>query len=104
MAYKLIITDEAEERIDNRLQYLLFELKNETAAKHFLDCISEIYDVIEEKPYVYAESKDKLLSMMGYHEATFSDMNYKLIYRIEDDVIYVMGVFNDLENHIKKLR
>ena len=63
----------------------------------------KIYENIEDNPYIYEQSKDKLLSMMGYHEATFSDMNYKLIYRIEEDTIFEMGVFNDLQDHVKKL-
>ena len=103
MAYKLVITDEGEERIDEQLHYILFELENENAAKHYLDCIEKIYENIEINPYIYEQSKDKLLSMMGYHEATFSDMNYKLIYRIEENTIFVMGVFNDLQDYEKKL-
>ena len=69
MAYKLVVTDEGEERIDEQLQYILFELENENAAKHYLDCIEKIYENIEDNPYIYEQSKDKLLSMMGYHEA-----------------------------------
>lgn len=104
MAYKLIITNEGEDRIDSHIQHLLFKLSNESAAIHFLNSIDLLYKIIEDNPYVYAISKDALLASMGYHEATFPDMNYKLIYRIEDDVVYVMGVFNDLENHVDKLR
>lgn len=35
MAYKLVVTNEGEERIDEQLQYILFELENENAAKHY---------------------------------------------------------------------
>lgn len=104
MVYNLIITDEGESCIDNQLQYILFKLENMQAAKHFTDSIEIIYDNIEKNPYSYAECKDRILAMMGYHEAVFADMNYKLIYRIEENDIYVMGVYNDRENYVRKLR
>lgn len=104
MAYRLVITNEAEERIESRLQYILIELRNESAAIHYIESIETIYNIIESNPYVYALCRDNILGMMGYREAVFSDMNYKLIYRIEDNTVYVMGVFNDLEDHYNKLK
>ena len=44
MAYKLIVTERADELLDNILQYLIYQLKNEQAAAHLLDEINNIYD------------------------------------------------------------
>lgn len=39
MAYRLIITDRAEELLDQLVSHILFKFKNEPAAKHLLDGI-----------------------------------------------------------------
>lgn len=44
MEYKLIITERAEELLDGLVHHLLYQLKNEQAAKHLLDEIEKIYN------------------------------------------------------------
>lgn len=43
MAYKLTITEHADELPDNLLYHLLFRLKNEQAAQHLLSGIENVY-------------------------------------------------------------
>ncbi len=40
MAYKLIITERADELLDNLIHHLIYRLKNEQAARHLLDGIN----------------------------------------------------------------
>ena len=40
MAYNLIITDRADEMIDEKVNYLLIKFKNQQAASHLLNGIS----------------------------------------------------------------
>lgn len=42
MVYNLILTDRADELIDERVNYLIMKLKNPQAATHLLDEISGI--------------------------------------------------------------
>lgn len=39
MDYKLVISEHANELLDNLVYYLLYRLKNEQAARHLLDGI-----------------------------------------------------------------
>ena len=41
MAYKLIITEKAEEHLDNHVHHLIYKLKNNQAAVHLLDSIGD---------------------------------------------------------------
>ena len=50
MAYKLIVTQRADELIDRLTAYLVINLKNPGAASHFLDEIETIYNRLEENP------------------------------------------------------
>ena len=103
MAYNLIITERADELIDRLTAYLLNNLKNPDAAAHFLDELDTIYNRLEENPCQFAESKDKYLFMRGYRDALFKEMNYRVIFRVDEQSVYVLGVFHTLEDYARKL-
>ena len=103
MIYNLVITDRADELIDASVSYIVNKLKNPQAAVHLLDGISEIYDRLEENPYQFGDAKDDYLKNRGYKEALVSDMQYKIVFRIDDNTVYVVGLFHDLEDYPTKV-
>ena len=103
MAYNLIITERADELTDHLTAYLLNNLKNPDAASRFLDELEIIYNRLEDNPYQFAESKDKYLAMRGYRDALFQEMNYRVIFRVDEQSVYVLGVFHTLEDYARKL-
>ncbi len=103
MAYNLVITDRAEDLVDNCLLYLVKSLNNMQAAQHFLSDIETVYERLRDNPYQYADSKDEYLRGKGCKEAIFPEMNYKVIYKVGKETVYVVGVYNDLENHTAKI-
>lgn len=103
MAYKLIITEHADELLDNILQYLIYQLKNEQAASHLLDEIDNIYDRLEENPLQFPVSRDTYLENKGYHEAACRQMNYTIIFCVGLGVVNIAGIFHQLERYWKKL-
>ncbi len=103
MAYNLIITQRADEQVDRLTAYLITHLKNPRAATHFLDELDAIYNRLEENPYQFAESKDEYLFMRGYRDALFQEMNYHVVFRVDEQFVYVLGVFHTLEDYARKL-
>ena len=103
MAYNLIITERTDELIDSSIYYIINKLNNPQAAKHLLDGISKLYDSLEDNPYQFPDSMDEFLKRRGYKEALVSDMQYKLIFRIEDNAVYIVGLFHDLEDYVSKV-
>lgn len=103
MAYDLIITDHADELLDRLIYYLVYKLKNKQAAIHLFDGIEKIYSRLRENPYQFPDSRDVYLKQMGYKEAVVADMDYLLVFKIEDKGIYVLGIFHQLENYRNKL-
>lgn len=99
MHYKLIITDRADELIDERVNHLINRLKNQQAAGHLLDGIDKLYDRLEDNPFQFAECRDPFLKSREYKEAVISDMDYIMIFRIEENTVYVLGFFHQLENY-----
>ncbi|MGN0353706.1 MAG: type II toxin-antitoxin system RelE/ParE family toxin [Muricoprocola sp.] len=84
MAYNLIITEKAEELLDKLVYHLVYILKNDQAAAHLFDSVEEIYDRLGENPYQFPESRDANLKRLGYREAVLADMNYVIVFRIEE--------------------
>lgn len=103
MAYRLIITEHADKLIDNIMYHLLSRLKNEQAAKHLLDGITNIYDRLEENPQQFPFSRDSYLASKGYHEAIVPQMDYIVVFDVQADIVNVVGVFHQLENYQRKL-
>ena len=56
MAYKLNVTEHADELLDNLMYHLIYRLKNKQAAKHLLDCIDVIYDRLAINPFQFSLS------------------------------------------------
>lgn len=103
MAYKLVITEHADKLLDNLIHHLLYQLKNEQAAKHLLDGIENIYERLEKNPLQFPLSRDTYLANKGYHEAIVPQMDYVIVFDIKTDVVNVIGIFHQLENHQSKI-
>ena len=104
MTYKLIITEKAEGLLDNLVCYLLYNLKNKSAAKHLLDEVEMVYKRLEEKPYQFTECKDEYLSFVGYREAHLYSMKYTIVFYVEDSEVHVSGIYHNLELYSGKIR
>ena len=39
----------------------------------------------------------------GYHEIYFEKMSYHVVFCITDEVVFIVGVFHDLEDYAKKV-
>ena len=87
MHYKLVVTDEMDRLLDERVGYLIKEFKSNQAASHLLDGIEEIYDYLETNPEIYRESQDPFMRAFHYREAKVNGMDYILVYKILDDTI-----------------
>ena len=103
MAYKLNVTEHADELLDRLIYHLIYRLKNEQAAKHLLDSMEVIYDRLEVNPFQSPECRDVYLAKKGYREAVMPQMNYLIIYDVRGHAVNVVGIFHQLENYQNKL-
>lgn len=103
MAYNLVVTEKAEDLLDNLIYHLIYGLKNDQAAVHLLDRIGRIYERLEENPFHFPGSTDVNLLRMGYREAVLTEMDYVITFRVDKSSVYVVGIFHQLENYRKKV-
>lgn len=97
MGYKLVISEYADELINNLIYYLIYRLKNEQAAKHLLDGIDSIYDRLETNPFQFPLNGDAYLANKGYHEAVVPQMDYIVIFDVREENVNVVGIFHQNE-------
>lgn len=99
MIYKIIETDLAGQDLENILNYIIYQLKNRTAAKNLLDDIEQRYELLEHNPFMYALCQNSKLNSLGYHKAVIK--NYIMIYKIDksDSIVYIMRFFHGMQNY-----
>lgn len=98
MDYKIVVTAEAETDIDNFVQYLLFEKKNEQAAKNFLDDFEATIANLENVAESLKLCENPRLNALGYRRINFLSHNYFVLYRVEKSLIYIDNVFHALQD------
>lgn len=105
MKFKLIISQRAEELLDNILYYIINQLKNSQAAANLLNQIEHVYDNLQQNPMIYACLDDVKLKERVYRKASIQNYDYIIIYRVDVETytVYVLGFFHTLESYINKL-
>lgn len=103
MDYKVVVTAEVEEDLNQFIQYLLFAKKNKQAAKNVLD---DFENTIKKLKYVADSLKvcdNPRLQRLGYHRINFQQHRYFMLYRIENDVVYVDDIFHELQDYENRM-
>ena len=54
-------------------------------------------------PYQFPDSPDEYLFLREYREALFETMQYKVVYRIDNQKVLIVGVFHTLEDYRRKV-
>ncbi len=103
MAYKLRVSERADALLDELLNHLIYNCKNQQAAKHLLDSMNKIYNRLEENPAQFPYSRDDYLCAKGYQVAIISDMDYIIVFTVREDIVLVVGIYHQLENYQRDL-
>lgn len=104
MDYKVEITDDALEDLDNILYYILFVLKSEQAAQNVLDDFDLTKNHLARVAGSIGLCENPCLRERGYRRLEFQKHNYFMMYRLEGSVAIVDAVFHDLQDFEKKMQ
>lgn len=101
MDYKVIVTKDAHDDVDEALDYIANRLQNPIAAKNLLDKIEEAYNELEFNPYMYQECSNERLQGKGYRKVVVK--NYIIIYCVNDNekTVYVLRMFYGRRDYAK---
>lgn len=103
MAYKLVVTSDAEGDLDNFVRYLLFEKENFQAAQNLLNDFDATKRMLEQVASSLKLCENPKLQKLGYRRINFLSHRYFMLYRIKKDMVHIDAIFHELqdyENHI----
>ena len=104
MDYKVVVTSDAEEDLDRFLQYLLFEKKNEQAAGNILDDFGDTLNCLKNVAGSLSLCENQRLRALGYHRINFLRHRYFMLYRIEENTVFIDDIFHELQDYDNKIK
>ena len=104
MDYKIVLSRGAEEDLDGFVAYLLFEKKSEQAARNLLNDFEATKTSLSNVAGSLKLCDNPKLRELGYYRINFLSHRYFMLYRIENDTVYVDNIFHELQDYENKLK
>ena len=102
--YKVVITRDAKAHLAQILRYIRQDLGNEQAARNVKADISETKIRLSHIASSLKLCENPRLRDLGYRIIHLKRHNYFMLYRIQDGIVYVDGVYHDLQDYENILR
>ena len=99
MDYKVILTIPAKAQLDHIIEYILSEYESTQAALSIMDDAEETKYRLSHVAGGLKLCENSRLRDLGYRIIRFKRHNYFMLYRIQDDVVYVDAIYHDLQNY-----
>lgn len=99
MAYKVQITDFAWNQLNNITDYIYYSLKNPEVAERVLDDFYEAVDTLEKSAGAFALYEEPELAQHGYIRYHLQKHRYILLYRLEEDNVFIDRVYHELQDY-----
>ena len=77
--------------------------KNKQAAKNVLDDFEDTVELLKHVAGSMKTCDNPRLQSLGYHRINFQKYRYFMLYRIEDDVVYVDDIFHELQDYENRM-
>ena len=104
MDYKVLVTQDAEENLNNYIWYLIYEKGNRQAAKNVLDDFEETKNCLKKVAGSLKDCDNPRLRLLGYKRINFIKHRYFMLYRIIEDEVIVDAIFHELQDYENKMR
>lgn len=103
MDYKVVLMGDAEEDLDRFVTYLLFDKRSEQAARNLLNDFEATKISLSSVAGSLKLCDNPKLKEMGYRRINFLSHRYFMLYRIEDDTVFVDNIFHELQDYEGKM-
>lgn len=102
--WKVLATDDVEERLSEFVQYLLFEKMSEQAADALLEDYEETLDELERVAGSLKLVENPRLAKLGYRRINFKRHRYYFLYRLEGDIAIIDAMYHELQDQDNVMR
>ena len=97
MVYNVVVTTDAEEDLNRYIRYLLFDKGSEQAARNVLNDFEATIESLKNIAGSLKMCDNPTLKKLGYRRINFLSHRCFMLYRIEDDNVFVDNIFHELE-------
>lgn len=97
--FEVVFTDNAKEQSQDILDYLFFELNNAQAAYNVEQDMKQTIRLLSHVAGSLKLCESPRLRDLGYRTIHLKHHSYFMIYRIQDDTVYVDAIYHDLQNY-----
>ena len=98
-SYNVIITEHAYKQLESYINYIQFTLMNTQAAKGLVDDAEETMNRLEMLAESLGFCNDPVLREQGFRYIKFKRYKYLMIYRIEEDTVFVEAVYHQMQDY-----
>ena len=103
MDYKIVVTKDAEDDLDQFIKYLIFEKESMEAAQNVLNDYDATINTLKNAAGSLKLCDNPRLRQLEYRRINFLNHRYFMLYRIVDDVVYVDNIFHELQDYESKM-
>ena len=104
MDYKVLITKEAETDLDNIVNYILFEKSNKEAAESIMDDFSDVIENLSHSAGSFKLCDNVRLKNLGYRRLNFFRHDYFILYRIQQNNVFIDKIFHFKQDYKNKIK
>ena len=104
MDYRVLITPDAENDLEEFVKYLVIDKKNKQAAENLLKDFELTLENLERVAGSLRYCDNPRLSELGYKKIHFIAHRYFLLFRLEGNKAVVDAVFHELQDYENKIR
>lgn len=103
MDYKVVVTRDAEEDLERFIKYLLIEKKSIQAAENVLNDYDATIVSLKHVAGSLKLCDNPRLRQFEYRRINFLNHRYFMLYRIEENVVFVDNIFHELQDYESKI-
>jgi len=103
MDYKVKLTVDAENDLNQFVRYLLFEKKSDQAARNLVDDFELTKQNLARVAGSLKDCENSRLRKRGYKRINFTAHKYFMLYRIEGNKAIVDNIFHELQDYENKM-
>ena len=103
MEYKVVVTADAEEDLNQYIRYLLMVKKSEQAAKNVLDDFEATIRSLKSVAGSLKLCDNPQLKELGYRRINSLSHRYFMLYRIVEDIVFVDNIFHELQDYENRM-
>ena len=104
MDYKVVVTSDAEDDLERFVNYLIFEKKNIQAAENVLNDYDATIESLKHVAGSLRLCDNPKLHQLKYRRINFLNHKYFMLYRIQDNVVFVDSIFHELQDYENAMR